>query len=350
MQTTTYSRKIIYILGSVIVLLLLLIAAGVIFLATRSAAPSNPNADMANTAAETDTESEVETTPTATPPNLTKLPLGDQKYSTSPKVGYIYLCNTTLNGGGASAAGPWIDQTNSTWNLLTKLSVDGVIDWAHASVAFTIQGENRVVSGNGLPDHTTGVYPISSSDDAYAYDRNPNSIKAQTVLLTFPANPTVAAAPECMGGEVGIMLSGVPLFNGFDAGGRDAAAWEVQDDCQGHPQASGQYHYHSASDCIDDNEGETEHSDLMGYALDGFGIYGQKGENGVILSTDDLDECHGHTHEVMWDGDLTDIYHYHLTADFPYSVSCFKGKPVAKQIISGGTQQGGTPPPPPRQR
>jgi hypothetical protein len=53
-----------------------------------------------------------------------------------------------------------------------------------------------------------------------------------------------------MGGEAGIMLTGVPLLNGFDAGMRDAAAHEVQDTCSGHPQREGQYHYHSLSPCI----------------------------------------------------------------------------------------------------
>ena len=33
-----------------------------------------------------------------------------------------------------------------------------------------------------------------------------------------------------------MMITGVALFDAFDAGGRDAGAWEVQDGCNGHPQ------------------------------------------------------------------------------------------------------------------
>ncbi len=52
------------------------------------------------------------------------------------------------------------------------------------------------------------------------------------------------------------------------------------------------------------------------------------GEAGKTLTNADLDECHGHTHAVMWDGTMQTIYHYHFTAEFPYTVSCYKGSPV----------------------
>lgn len=33
------------------------------------------------------------------------------------------------------------------------------------------------------------------------------------------------------------------IFNAFDAQGRDATAYEIQDRCNGHPQQSGSYSY-----------------------------------------------------------------------------------------------------------
>ncbi len=127
-----------------------------------------------------------------------------------------------------------------------------------------------------------------------------------------------------MGMEAGIMLTGVPLFNGFDAGLRDAAAHELQDHCNGHPQKSGQYHYHSLSACLKDVSVKT----VLGYALDGFPITGPMVANGKYLTTDDLDECHGITSEIVLDGQKTVSYHYVMTQDFPYSVSCFRAQPV----------------------
>jgi len=230
---------------------------------------------------------------------------------------------------------------DGTWDATKKTVVDGSVTWPH-SFTISIQGDQRIFTGNDLPDHPTGIYPISPSDDAYTYDRNPNSIREQSVTLSLPANPVVAAQPTCVGGEVGILLSGVVLFNAFDADGRDAPAHEVQDNCNGHPQVSGFYHYHNLSDCLEDNA--TGHSALIGYAFDGFGIYGYYGEDGDELTNTDLDECHGHTHVTEWDGQFVEMYHYHATHEFPYVVGCFKGTPAVRALSSEAGQGGQTQP------
>ena len=128
-------------------------------------------------------------------------------------------------------------------------------------------------------------------------------------------------------GIIGVMISGVALFNAVDEQGRDAVAHEIQDKCDGHPQREGQYHYHSLSRCLESAH-VNGHSEMFGYALDGFGIYGRYGENGKELTDADLDECHGHTHEIMWDGKPVVMYHYHATREYPYTLGCFKGTPV----------------------
>lgn len=268
--------------------------------------------------------------------DATHLEIGDGKYSTTPQVGYVFSCQTSFSGQGATGApGNWING-DGTWNALMKAVVDGSVSWPH-SFSISIQGDQRVLTGNGLPDHTTGNYPISPSDDAYTYDRNPNSISEQNITLTLPANPTIASQPTCVGGEVGIMLSGVVLFNAFDALGRDAQVHEVQDECDGHPQQSGVYHYHALSDCLEDTE--TGHSALMGYAFDGFGIYGYYDEDGTEVTNEDLDECHGHVGMIEWDGQMVEMYHYHATREFPYTVGCFKGTPSVRSIGGQGQNQ-----------
>jgi hypothetical protein len=272
--------------------------------------------------------------------DLTQLPIGDGKYSTSAKRGYVWSCQTNFvnpNQAGASATGAWYNAAAGTYNLTLKPTVDGQVSWP-SQFAITVQGSSRVITGNDLPSHTTGQYPVSSSDDAYRYDRNPNRISAQTLRLTLPANPTLNAQPSCVGGMVGVMLTGSYIFNAFDAGGRDAVAHEIQDACGGHPQQSGVYHYHSLSPCATD--AALGHSALVGYALDGFGLYGHHGENGKALTNADLDECHGHTHEIEWDGTTVEMYHYHATAEFPYTISCFRGSAV--RVNTGGGGQGGT--------
>lgn len=269
--------------------------------------------------------------------DLTRLELGDGKYSTSPQVGYVYSCQTQFNGGGATGTGSWMNG-DGTWDATKKAVVDGSVTWPH-SFTITIQGDQRIFVGNDLPDHPTGNYPVSSSDDAYIVDRNPNSIQAQSVNFSVPANPTAAAQPSCVGGEVGILLSGVVVFNAFDAEGRDAVAHEVQDECDGHPQKDGFYHYHSLSDCIEDAS-TSGHSSLVGYAFDGYGIYGYYGEDGAEVVNEDLDQCHGHTHVVEWEGQMVEMYHYHATHEFPYTVGCFHGTPSVRALSGEGGPQG----------
>jgi hypothetical protein len=266
-------------------------------------------------------------TSASAPVSPTAIPLGDGKISTTaPAVGYVYSCTSTFDGGGASAVGPWINTAAGTWNATTKLAVEGSVSWPSSS-NITVQGETRVITSNDLPDHVTGVFPISPSDPAYAYDHNPNSIDAQSLSYSIPANPTVAPSPTCTGlGPIGIMLSGTVIFNALDAEGRDAGAHELQDSCQGHPQSADEYHYHALSKCISDPG--TGHSQLVGYALDGFGIYGLRGENGDTLTNADLDECHGHTHAITWNGQTVTMYHYHATIEYPYTVGCFRGTPI----------------------
>lgn len=282
---------------------------------------------------ESKADRDVVTTATTVPANpagsvdTTRLPIGDGKYASSAAVGTIFSCQTTFIGGGAFATGSWING-DGTFDLSKKPSVDGDVSWPGA-VGITMQGATRVITSNGVPgSHTTGVFPVASGDDAYSFDRNPNRITTQSVQLALPANPVVAGTPTCLGmGTIGVMTTGVALFNGLDAGGRDAVAHEIQDHCEGHPQMQGVYHYHSGSGCFVDPG--TGHSALLGYALDGFGIYGSRGEIGAALSTADLDECHGHTHVIEWDGVKVAMYHYHLTADFPYTLGCYRGAPLA---------------------
>lgn len=253
-----------------------------------------------------------------------QVPLGDYRYSTSAaKKGYVYLCNARKDNPGSAVNGPWIKGV--TWNYKQKVEISGSVSWPQASFTNTVSGTTRTLTGNALPlTHTTGVFPVAKSDAAAAYDPNPNTISAQTISQKLPTNPVYSEIPYCMGGEVGIMLTGVPLFNAFDAGLRDAPAHELQDSCEGHPQGTGEYHYHSLSSCFKDTGVQT----VLGYAYDGFPITGGKVAEGKYLTTDDLDECHGITSDVIIDGKKKTTYHYVMTVDFPYSAGCFRAKPV----------------------
>jgi hypothetical protein len=262
--------------------------------------------------------------------DLTKLPLGDGKFSTTgAKVGYVYVCDSNFGRGGAFVKGPWFNADGTTWNAGAKLAVQGAVSWV-SSFTTTLTSSIRSISGNGLPSHATGVFPTTGSDPVYVYDRNPNRIAAQTIAWGLPGHPKVAAEPSCVprAGAIGVLLAGARLYNALDFGGRDAVAWEGEDTCQGHPEHHGAYHYHMLSSCVSPADTAGRHSALAGYAADGFGIYGYQGENGVALRNTDLDECHGHTHAIPVNGQMVTQYHYHATHEFPYTLGCFRGTPA----------------------
>jgi YHYH protein len=261
--------------------------------------------------------------------------VGDGKVSSKPKRGYIYSCQQTFNPNapGAKATGDWLVGNKVYPDL--KPTVDGRVKWGSHSISIKVEGDERVVRANGLPKHKTGVYPIQASNDAYDYDTNPNSIQKQSVMLRLPAEPEFAAKESCVPmGMIGFTVKGVALYNGLDAAGRDAPAYEIQDKWGGHPEADGEYHYHHLAPGMKKGTDSNGHSKLVGYALDGFGIYGEyekKKDNGKKkeIKNKKLDACHGHVGTVMWDGEEREMYHYHMTFAYPFSIGCFRGTPVS---------------------
>ncbi|MFM1876920.1 MAG: hypothetical protein RL266_2657 [Bacteroidota bacterium] len=172
------------------------------------------------------------------------------------------------------------------------------------------------VSTNGIPAYVTGPF----------LDGNPSLAQDQNAIFKFPLVPTEntgVPTPTSMG-NIGVFINGVALFdyrdgvswnnNAQQEGGgplvgppgqgiwnRDAIPAEREGfDCsKGHP-AMGNYHHHQNPSAFDldlvelsdicnlyDADGlyvidPTEHSPLVGFAYDGFPIYGAYG----FLNTD----------------------------------------------------------------
>lgn len=112
------------------------------------------------------------------------------------------------------------------------------------------------------------------------------------------------------------------------------------DDCGGHINTHQGYHYHAATGCSEVGTQEDGHAALLGYALDGYGIYGMRDANG---EEEMLDECRGTTDDIRG-------YHYHAASPGENMfIGCFHGKTVkvdrAQGGPPGGQPPGGGPPP-----
>ncbi|MFT5619740.1 MAG: hypothetical protein ACI9QR_000051 [Flavobacteriaceae bacterium] len=270
--------------------------------------------------------------------HLTHLPFGgnaptniliQNQGAQNPDFLSLWLCGLPSNGAGANDASDWTND-DGTWDYTKKPQVEGNVTWNHELNIILDGNGNRIITGNNLPNHPTGVFPIQANTEAWNYDKNPNIISEQVVNYTLPALPEIAISPSCVGfGPAGFSLTGAAIYHGASTLGTDAAAHEILDRFGGHTDGTERYHYHYPAQDLQDHihPHENGHSALMGYMIDGFAIYGPYGENGELLKSEDLDECHGHAHSVLWDGQMVSLYHYHWTYDFPYNIGCYRGTP-----------------------
>ncbi len=197
-----------------------------------------------------------------------------------------------------------------------------------SNVRVEVTDDFYIVHSNGIPDHSTGDFPNRD---------NPNRIKEQNYTFKVPRHPQKAdRVTKLPMGPIGVAINGVPFYNPYNAEGQDAVKNEVFDDCCGHPDPMGRYHYHIYPKCIHTSfkDEADKHSPLIGYAFDGFAIYGPNAEGGKAPT--DLDDCNGHT-------DDTRGYHYHVSRKFPYILGGYRGVVEMSNLDGPGGDGGGRP-------
>jgi hypothetical protein len=185
-----------------------------------------------------------------------------------------------------------------------------------------------IIRSHNLPNHPTAVFP----DRWRALDGNPNYIQEQRQVWRIPLEPKVnpnhvatdahnenRALPM---GPIGVACNGVIFFNPFDADSVEAI-WRL-DRCCGHPSPGFEYHYHKYPVCVkspwaDDG---TAHSPLLGFAFDGFPIYGPyeaAGELAKDSTKNPLNAFNVHYDEARG-------WHYHVTpGKFPHLIGGYWG-------------------------
>ena len=271
-------------------------------------------------------------------PDCAKLRLGDDYLTTSmPKKGYLYSCNEkNPNAPGSTQSKiTWISFTENVWNIFQKLWLpEGTFNPEKGIYTETLTTENRKIDINSLPvDGKIGDWPMTNYPKLTGIDRNPGIPSPSRSSFTYSASPSEAPTPSCVSlGAIGVTKNGVAIFNAADARGNDAMAHEIVDVFGGHP-AQTNYHYHFLPERLDNDFLSDGHSKIVGYINDGFPIYGYRGEGGVEMSNEDLDSCHGHTHDDLG-------YHYHATIEYPYTIGCYKGTPVTTRNAGSQTAQG----------
>jgi hypothetical protein len=114
---------------------------------------------------------------------------------------------------------------------------------------------------------------------------NPNQAENQNFCFKITRSPQEAINKQPTGmGHIGVWSNGVSVFNAKDAfsynnqgiWNQDAFVFEGSsfDECLGHPAPNGEYHNHINPTCLYDDLDDQNHSPIIGYAFDGFPIYG----------------------------------------------------------------------------
>src|ERR1051325_9632663 len=141
------------------------------------------------------------------------------------------------------------------------------------------------VSCTCIPGYDIGPWP-----------GNPNTPKNQNFLFKiarFPQANTGTLTPTPLG-HIGVWSNGVSIFNAKDARSyNNGGVWNQNaivvegssfDECLGHPAPNGEYHHHLNPVCLYNDKDSTHHSPIIGYAFDGYPIYGAYGYSVVTDS------------------------------------------------------------------
>ncbi len=235
----------------------------------------------------------------------------------------------------------------------------------------------RYISSNGIPNHTTGTFPNEG---------NPNTISPQNHSFRVTLTPEYTGVATDIRPAFGVALNGVPFEPGTaEFWNRDRrSGWNYDalsgridlgtDQNNAHVQPTGSYHYHGLPVSLLNGQAMT----LIGYAADGFPIYGQYGytdpgnaSSGTVkpqssyqlkagqrpsgpggtydgtfvedfeyvAGLGDLDECNGRFGVTPEHPE--GIYHYYVTEVFPFVPRCVMGTADASFARPAETNMGG---------
>ena len=139
---------------------------------------------------------------------------------------------------------------------------------------------------------TSNVYIAADCIPGYdigPWTANPNTPSNQNFVYKITRKPVknTGALTSIGLGHTGVWSNGVSVYNVSDAMSyNNAGVWNRNayyfegisfDSCLGHPAPNGEYHNHVNPICLYDERDSTRHSPIIGYAFDGYPIYGTFG-------------------------------------------------------------------------
>ena len=211
---------------------------------------------------------------------------------------YLFICLLIFSCKGTETADEEVNCIGdySTDNVLTNINSeifnnDESVN-AISRYSWTSNGSQRILSGNGIPNHEVGTFPNNN---------NPNTIREINVNKRFTLCPEIISESglEIVGPALAIAyaINSVKFDPGTagrcnDLGECSLAQgqgnWNIEalghdtfnfgDDMNhAHVQPSGEYHYHGMPELLIEFLGDNQNMTLVGWASDGFPVYARFG-------------------------------------------------------------------------
>ena len=146
--------------------------------------------------------------------------------------------------------------------------------------------------------------------------------------IPIPLSPAAAAEVTTIDNAVAVAINGIPIYDYSSQGTIDPGSYDPSVDtcvngeldiCGGHAGRGDDYHYHVSPSCMIaamDNAGDGA---IIGWAFDGYPLYGDNNPDGSAIAEGDLDDCNSQADAIFG-------RRYHTSAAPPYIIQCLVGE------------------------
>ncbi len=216
-----------------------------------------------------------------------------------------------------TGTGPTLAHDDRCGDIAASVEEAGFAD----RVTVTCTDSHAIIRSDTYPDHPmmTGITGTNEQVPV------PADYAAPIILA-----PRLEGTPLTRDAALGVAVNGVPIYD-YTAGGEmslgDLAHHQARHDtyqtgqldiCGGHAGRGDDYHYHAKPTCMIEAMANRGENPIIGWAFDGFPIYGDDNPDGTPVGEGALGLCNGQPDPVFG-------YRYHTSEDAPYIVQCLVG-------------------------
>lgn len=185
-------------------------------------------------------------------------------------------------------------------------------------VKYRADDDSFYIESDGMPDHKMMVGITAWQQQVPMPQKYTGTNAWRIPLHPKLADKPVSAKKELFRGAIALAVNGVPIFNPIKNDGKtDTFIAGELDEFGGHCGRADDYHYHIAPVHLEKVVGK---GNPIGYALDGFPLYGYTDADGK--EPKDLDEFNGRMEK--------DGYRYYSTKKYPYVNGGLRGVVTVK--------------------